>query len=108
GTLVDAGRLAFPSIPGVALPREPNPKERFEYGAGLPRVISGRYAVRVPAVDRDGNEVAGIRLPAVAAPRGTATGWALRAKEDGGAGALCFLDGIYVPFALTCAARAAT
>jgi hypothetical protein len=32
GTLVAVNQLKFPKIPGVALPVEPNPKERFDYG----------------------------------------------------------------------------
>ena len=31
----------------------------------------------VPQVDADGNEIAGIRLPDIAVPRGTFTGWNL-------------------------------
>jgi hypothetical protein len=34
-------------------------------------------------VDEDGNEIAGVRLPAVAAPISTTTGWALRRTEFG-------------------------
>jgi hypothetical protein len=38
---------------------------------------------------------------------GTATGWALRAKDAGGAGELCYLDGSYIPFAKAKAERIA-
>jgi hypothetical protein len=34
--------------------------------------------ISVPAVDRDGNEVSGIRLPDVTTPLATYTGWNLR------------------------------
>ena len=108
GTLLEAKRLRFPAIPGVRLPVEPNPKERFEYGPGLPKAARGRYAVLVPAVDEDGNERGGIRLPEVAVPRGTATGWALRAAAGGSPGELCYLEGSYVPFARSSAERAAS
>ena len=116
GTLIDAGAYRFPAIPGLVLPRGPNPRERFDYGPehgdgvpgnGLPRLVAGRYAVRVPAVDRDGNETGGIRVPELAVPLGTATGWATRAPDAGGAGELCYLDGSYVPFARTRAQRLA-
>jgi hypothetical protein len=40
-------------------------------------------------------------------PLGTATGWALRAKDAGGAGELCYLDGPYIPFAKAKAERIA-
>jgi len=116
-TLVDAKTLRFPLIPGVALPLEPNPKERFDHGPdysrgilapGLPALGRGRYPVLVPAVDRDGNEIGGVRMPELAAPLGTATGWALRVAEAGSAGELCYLDGIFVPFARTRAERIAS
>ncbi len=42
------------------------------------------YPMRVSAVDGDGNEVAGIRLPDLRCPVGTHTGWNPRHPEDGG------------------------
>jgi hypothetical protein len=51
--------------------------------------------------DQDGNEIGGVRLPEVAVPIATATGWALRGKNAGGTGELCYLDGSYIPFAKT-------
>lgn len=54
----------------------------------------------VPRVDRDGNEIGGIRAVALQVPVGTHAGWNLRAKgfiED----ELCYLNGMYVPFAKT-------
>jgi len=62
----------------------------------------------VPKVDADGNEIGGIRLPTVAGPVGTATGWSVRAQGSGGAGELCYLDGSYIPFAKTKAEREAS
>jgi hypothetical protein len=41
------------------------------------------YVDLVSAIDDDGNEVAGIRLPAVAAPLATYTGWNPRRRVDG-------------------------
>jgi len=61
--------------------------------------------VLVPQVDTDGNEIGGVRLPDIAVPTATATGWALRSKQAGGAGQLCYLDGSYIPFAKTKAER---
>jgi hypothetical protein len=40
-----------------------------------------------------------------AVPAATSTGWAVRSGEAGGAGELCYLDGIVLPFAPTVAAR---
>jgi len=110
GTLVPMERLAFPRVPGLELPAGPTPKERLDYGPEwsrgvisrvLPVAVTPAYTVLVPRVDADGNEVAGVRVPAVAAPTETLTGWALRAPEAGGGGTLCGLDGSSVPFART-------
>lgn len=51
-------------------------------------------------MDADGNEVAGIRLPGIAAPLATYTGWNLY-KDPYPEGELCDREGIYVPFAKT-------
>jgi hypothetical protein len=58
----------------------------------------------VPAIDDDGNDRPGIRLPQVAAPMGTYLGWNLR-KPDFAAGDLCFPEGAFVPFAAEAATR---
>ncbi len=44
-------------------------------GAALPLLV--------PQVDADGNDLAGIRMPDVAVPLGTATGWVFRPRGDG-------------------------
>ena len=54
------------------------------------------FGVKVPQVDRDGNEIAGIRMPEVVAPLGTFTGW--RYRQRGATDALVGLDGMWVPF----------
>ena len=41
------------------------------------RAPGKQYTVLVPSVDRDGNDVPGVRAPMVAAPLGTYTGWNL-------------------------------
>ena len=116
GTLVPMERLAFPRVPGLELPTGPTPRERLDYGPEWARGVIGRvlpvpvapaYTVLIPRVDVDGNEVAGLRLPALAAPTATVTGWALRAPAAGGGGSLCGLDGSIVPFARTKAEREA-
>ena len=43
-----------------------------------PARLDNFYGARVCAVDSDGNEVAGIRLPPIAVPLGTYTGWNVR------------------------------
>jgi hypothetical protein len=59
----------------------------------------------IPAVDDDGNERAGIRLPDVAVPLATYTGWNFRNPRIGAATELYPLLGSYVPFARTKAER---
>ena len=62
------------------------------------------YETFVSAVDADGNEIAGIRLPPIAAPLATYTGWNVyRAQPD----ELCDRDGSRIPFARSRAAREA-
>jgi hypothetical protein len=62
----------------------------------------GAYAVLVSAVDADGNETSGIRLPPVGVPVATYTGWNVyRDLPD----ELGDRDGTYVPFAATKAER---
>jgi len=114
-TLVKMADLKFPKL-GIVTPKGPNPKRRFDYGPDyaegvitkvLPTTLPESYPVLVPQVDADGNDIAGVRVPDVTVPMGTATGWAVRAPDAGGAGELCYLDGSYVPFARTKADREA-
>jgi hypothetical protein len=54
------------------------------------------YTIFVSAVDSDGNEVAGIRLPSIAVPLGTHTGWNVyKAQPD----ELADRDGSFIAFA---------
>ena len=50
-----------------------------------------------PSVDKDGNEIAGIRSINIRVPLGTYTGWALR-REGYGKGDLSSLNGMFIPF----------
>ena len=106
-TLVEAADIGFPFMVGVPVPTAPNAIARFSTYVD-PRPESGlQYRPLVPRVDADGNEVAGIRLPVVAAPRATFTGWNLYA-DPFPAGALCDREGSQIPFAHTRAERDAS
>ncbi|TXN72096.1 alpha/beta hydrolase domain-containing protein [Methylobacterium sp. WL6] len=106
GTLVDAAEIGFPFLVGIPVPTTPNAIARFGTYVD-PRPETGpQYRPLVPRVDADGNDVAGIRLPAVAAPRATFTGWNLYA-DPFPAGALCDREGSEIPFARTRAERTA-
>jgi hypothetical protein len=64
-----------------------------------------RYETRVPAVDADGNETAGIRLPPIAVPLATYTGWNVYRTQPT---ELCDRFGTYAPFARNRAEREAS
>jgi hypothetical protein len=107
-TLVRAQDVAFPAIPGVQSPRAVAPAHRAS-NALLPS-NGGEGAVQpllVSQVDDDGNELAGIRLPEVAVPLATYTGWNFRNPEIGGTSRLIGNTGSYIPFARTRAEREA-
>ena len=67
----------------------------------VPPKVGKPYRTLIPAVDADGNELAGIRLPDVTVPLGTYTGWNLRAAEYGAEDLLAGLHGSYLAFART-------
>jgi hypothetical protein len=101
-TLVPRDRIDFPALPGVASP--------LTIPAGYRADLEGPYGERqlpllVPQVDSDGNELSGIRLPNVAVPLATYTGWNFRSPSIGRPGELLPLTGSYIPFAVTKAAR---
>ena len=88
GTLVRPARVAFPAIPGVSYTGLVNTYSLLDWGPGyrpqdesgiatqVPPAYLGRdYAILVPQVDADGNDIAGIRSIDVAVPLGTNTGW---------------------------------
>lgn len=129
GTLVEPSQVRFPKIPanaygGVERPAVKflgvtNPLRVLDFGprynaadsSGIidqepPRVGAREYALRVPQVDADGNDLGGIRSVTLQVPRGTYTGWNLgRAGrfEDG----FCSLSGSFIPFAATASERTA-
>ena len=98
--------LGWPDIPGVTYTGVITTHYCLDYGpdfdqgivANLPPSLADQpaYPIFVSRVDEDGNEVAGVRLPPVAAPVATTTGWALRCagfgENDGGEG-----DGQHIP-----------
>jgi len=109
GTLVPASKIALPAIPAVASPRALTAGRRAANrllaggggaGASLPLLV--------PEVDDDGNERGGIRLPEVAVPLATYTGWNFRKPDLGSPGALVPLIGATIPFPATRADRAKT
>ena len=102
--------LGFPDIPGLVYTGVITTRYLFDFG---PRFNDGvithypptyvdrpTYPSFVSKTDADGNEVAGIRLPPVAVPVATTTGWALRG-EGYGLGDGCEAAGQNLPFPRT-------
>jgi hypothetical protein len=116
GTLArpDKEATGWPEIPGIPYNGKVNELPHLDYGPDYdfrnvtgvitvepPRVKSEQtYATLVPRVDRDGNEIAGIRGIGIRVPLGTYTGWALR-REGYGKGDLSSLNGMSIPFIKT-------
>jgi hypothetical protein len=99
GTLVRAANVAFPNIPGVQRPnglaapvRVGNALITGGAGSGAP------LPYLVPQVDGDGNPRGGIRVPEVAVPLATYTGWNFSAQTPT---QLVNLLGSYIPLART-------
>jgi hypothetical protein len=116
GELVPQSSLHFPVIPGVKRPRAPHQAWRVDYGPDFqtkgivsidPPKTGKPFPALVPQVDRDGNEIAGVRMPDVSVPLGTYTGWNLRAPETGAADELYSMTGGFHPFPATKQQRAA-
>jgi hypothetical protein len=104
-TLVRASDVAFPAIPGVQRPNALAPATRVANllipggaGTGTP------LPYLVPQVDADGNDRAGIKVPEVAVPLATYTGWNF-ASAAGETNRLVNLLGSYIPFPATRAER---
>ncbi len=77
-----------------------NPIAATTYRDALPVIREGAlYTLLVPKTDRNGNEIAGIRLPDVAVPLATYTGWNLRAAGHA-IGEACLLSGGAIPLAV--------
>jgi len=106
---VAPGAVQFPKIPGVTFPTRTQRAWRADYGpqfaTGIvtvePPKLGAPFATLVPQVDRDGNEIGGVRMPEIQAPLGTYTGWNLRAPAIGAPEEMYSMQGSWIPFALT-------
>lgn len=108
GTLARVEALRWPTSIGVAPAKLPlvarldmGPEFSSSGIATLPAAFGAPYTVLVPAVDADGNERAGVRMPELAVPLATYTGWNFRAPSIGSPQSFVRLVGSFVPFALT-------
>jgi hypothetical protein len=103
GTLVPAEDVALPAIPGLTRPRAANDVAPLADWAH-PQEPARKWRALVPQVDADGNEIAGLRLPDIAVPSGTFTGWNLY-REPYPAGELADREGTFMAFASTAQER---
>ncbi len=96
GTLVRTAAVAFPPVPGLTPPAAANDVVPLPDWT-KPQPQPQHYGALVPQVGADGNELAGIRLPDIAAPRGLFAGWNLY-KEPYPAGELADRDGTFLAY----------
>jgi hypothetical protein len=108
GTLVAPDKLKFPALPSVTVAMTTHKAYRADYGPDFigkgivsqePPVVGSAFPILVPQVDADGNEVAGVRLPELAVPVATYTGWNLFNERAGPPNVLSSMQGSFIPLA---------
>jgi hypothetical protein len=102
--------VRFPHSPAITLPDYMPQVWRMDYGPEFltkgiitrePPALGDPYAVLVPQVDADGNDLGGVRLPEVAVPLGTFTGWNVQLPQMASLHYLSGLIGSFEPFPQT-------
>ncbi|MGR6330006.1 alpha/beta hydrolase domain-containing protein [Sphingomonas sp. XXL09] len=112
-----AAAMGWPAIPHAPAPDgKLNPFLDYDFGPGFdytelsgvlgrqPPTIRRTIPSRVPRVDADGNEVAGVPSVQHLVPLGTYTGWNVLTQGYGAGGGCGFIGG-FIPFARTEAER---
>lgn len=106
GTAVTADQVRMPEVAGFAVAPGGNPILPPVDWIDPPETAPpAPYTTFVSAVDSDGAELAGIRLPSIAVPLGTHTGWNVYKRQPD---ALADRDGSFIAFARTLAERDVT
>jgi Alpha/beta hydrolase domain len=114
GELTGLDALKFPAIEGVAVPQHPRLARKLDFGPDFekrgiitkePPDTNGAFPVLVPQVDADGIDLGGIRLPELAVPLATITGWNFREPGRGAPDEMSEFNGSIFPFAKTKAER---
>jgi hypothetical protein len=100
-TLVGRDEVKFPTIPStsasaststrIGLPERVHQALRLDFGpqwkkriiTKQPPGIGKAFPIFVPQVDKDGNDLGGVRLPELEVPLATYTGWNLRDPKTG-------------------------
>ena len=114
GTLVSPDKLAFPRLPAVNVATVPHKAYHADYGPDFagkgivsqePPKIGSAFPILVPQVDADGNELAGVRVPELAVPVATYTGWNLFNERSGPPTVVSSMQGSFIPLARSRAER---
>lgn len=111
GMLVRAATRANPTIPGVAMARQPYQPYRLDLGAQWklgpkePPTAGAPYSLLVPRADGFGNELGGIQSVELRVPVATYFPWQLRATAP--TDRLVSFSGTFVPLPKTAADRRA-
>jgi Alpha/beta hydrolase domain len=95
--LVAPDAVKFPKIPGVNFPLHPTTAYRMDLSV-VPAKVGEPFPALVPQCDEDGIDLGGIRMPEVAVPLATYTGWNLRSPKIGAPDQLFSMQGSWVPF----------
>jgi hypothetical protein len=110
GELVALQDVRFPATPSFPFTTYMPQVWQMDYGAHYatakvitrePPQLGAPYRVLVPQVNADGNDLSGIRLPEVAVPLGTYTGWNVTVPQLSDLRYLAGLIGGFEPFPLT-------
>ncbi len=120
-TLVAFTAVAWPKIPSVQFPHDVLGAYPLNLGPEWPRafgppwkhgiigmeppVLGSPFPVLVPQVDRDGNDLGGVRPPELQVPLATHTGWNLRDPSIGAPTQRVSFIGSYIPLPKTSAER---
>lgn len=107
GTLVKPDDVQFPEIPGQHVPAYPTRAYRLDFGPDFrtrrivsiePPRVGDPFPILVPQTDDDGIDLGGIRMPAVAVPVATYTGWNFRDASIGSPDQIFEMVGSFIPF----------
>ncbi|MBI4266718.1 MAG: hypothetical protein HY657_20310 [Acidobacteria bacterium] len=110
GELVPLERVRFPVVPSFPFAEYMPQVWRMDYGPAFadarvitlePPALGAPFRVLVPQVDADGNDRGGIRIPEIAVPLGTYTGWNVTNPQLRDLRYLAGLLGSFEPFAQT-------
>jgi hypothetical protein len=108
--LLPRAGVKFPKIPTFPFAEYMPKVWRMDYGPDYdknrvatkePPEVGKEFTVLVPQVDADGNDLGGVKIPEIAVPLGTYTGWNIRLPQLRDLNYLAGLFGSFEPLAKT-------